>query len=269
MCRFLAYAGPPVFLDELLVRPSASLIAQASKAREAKTAVNADGCGVGWYGERSEPGLYRGVLPAWSDANLVSLCRQIRSRLFLAHVRAATFGEVATANCHPFAHGRHLFMHNGQVGGYERLRRRMDALIPDDLYAARKGTSDSEALFLAAVGQGLDRDPVGAIARTLRDIVALARDAGEADEPLRFAAVHTDGETLHAYRWASDGNPPSLYCREEGEGIVVASEPCDEGSGFWTPVPSGTLLTVERRSGARLRMFDPLAEEAERRVRAA
>jgi predicted glutamine amidotransferase len=268
MCRFLAYAGPPVFIDALLVRPRASLIAQASSAREAKTAVNADGCGVGWYGELPEPGLYRGVLPAWSDANLVSLCRQIRSRLFLAHVRAATFGEVATANCHPFAHGRHLFMHNGQIGGYERLRRRVDALIPDDLYASRKGTSDSEAVFLAAVGQGLDHDPVGAVARALTEIAALARP-GEAREPLRFAAVHTDGETLYAYRWASDNQPPSLYCREEGEGIVIASEPCDESAGHWTPVPSGTLLTVERGGGARLRMFDPRREAAARRARAA
>ncbi|RYE84202.1 MAG: class II glutamine amidotransferase, partial [Hyphomicrobiales bacterium] len=134
MCRFLAYSGTPVFLDRLLVRPQASLISQSLAAREAKTVVNGDGCGVGWYGELPEPGLYRGILPAWSDSNLVSLCTQIKSRLFLAHVRAATSGEVSTANCHPFAVGRHLFMHNGQVGGYDRLRRRVDALIPDALY---------------------------------------------------------------------------------------------------------------------------------------
>ncbi|WP_152046423.1 class II glutamine amidotransferase [Aureimonas psammosilenae] len=255
MCRFLAYAGPPVFLEQLLVTPRASLIAQASAAREAKTAVNADGCGVGWYGEREEPGLYRGILPAWSDANLVSLCRQIRSRLFLAHVRAATSGEVSTANCHPFAQGRHLFMHNGQIGGYERLRRRVDALIPDALYPSRKGTSDSEAIFLAALGQGLERDPVGAMTQTLTQIVA-AMSPADTGEPLRFAAVHTDGETLYAYRWASDGQPPSLYCREEGEGLVIASEPCDENSGRWAPVPSGGLLTVRGNGEVSLRMLE-------------
>ena len=31
------------------------------------TAVNADGFGLAWYGERPEPGLYRDVMPAWSD----------------------------------------------------------------------------------------------------------------------------------------------------------------------------------------------------------
>jgi len=203
--------------------------------------VNGDGCGVGWYGELPEPGLYRGILPAWSDSNLVSLCTQIRSRLFLAHVRAATSGEVSTANCHPFAVGRHLFMHNGQVGGYDRLRRRVDALIPDALYPLRKGTSDSEAIFLAAMGRGLDADPIGAITSVLSDIVATV---GDTEAPLRFAAVHTDGETLYAYRWASDGKPPSLYWRSEGDGLVIASEPCDENAGVWGLVPSGSVLAV-------------------------
>ncbi|MBC8129783.1 MAG: class II glutamine amidotransferase [Rhizobiaceae bacterium] len=252
MCRFLAYSGAPVFLDHLLIRPRTSLISQSLSAREAKTVVNGDGCGVGWYGEIEEPGLYRGILPAWSDANLASLCRQIRSRLFLAHVRSATSGEVSTANCHPFAVGRHLFMHNGQVGGYDTLRRRVDALIPDALYPLRKGTSDSEAIFLAAMGRGLDTDPVSAIAGTLADIVAVTGTGPGADNPLRFAAVHTDGETLYAYRWASDGKPPSLYWRTEGDGIVIASEPCDENAGVWGSVPPGTVLAVGPGRSARL-----------------
>lgn len=251
MCRFLAYTGTPVFLDALLVRPQASLISQSLAAREAKTVVNGDGCGLGWYGERAEPGLYRGVQPAWSDANLVSLCRQIRSRLFLAHVRAATSGGVSAANCHPFAHGRHLFMHNGQIGGYHRLRRRIEAMIPDALYPFRHGTSDSEAIFLAALGRGLDVDPVGAVTETLALIREETGRTGP-PEPLRFAAVHTDGETLFAYRWASDDRPPSLYWRAEGDGIVIASEPCDATGTAWGEVPSGSVLSVGPGRGARL-----------------
>ena len=87
MCRFLAYSGHPIFLDTLLIEPDASLVRQSHAAREAKTVVNGDGCGVGWYGSRPEPGLYRGILPAWSDANLASLCHQVEAGLFLAHVR--------------------------------------------------------------------------------------------------------------------------------------------------------------------------------------
>ena len=100
-----------------------------------------------------EPGIYREVRPAWSDENLRSLCDQVRSGLFFAHVRASTGTATTRANCHPFAHGRYLFMHNGQIGGYARIKRRLEALIPDELYERRLGTTDSEAIFLAAPRQ--------------------------------------------------------------------------------------------------------------------
>ena len=243
MCRFLAYLGAPVFLESLLVAPKASLIAQSLSAREAKTIVNADGCGIGWYGDLDEPGVYHGVLPAWSDHNMASLCRQLQSRMFTAHVRSATSGEVAAANCHPFAYGRHLFMHNGQIGDYERIRRRVDALIPDALYPCRGGSSDSEVIFLAAAGRGLEADSAGAIAATLGDIVQIMREAS-VSKPLRFAAIHADGQRLHCYHWSSDARAPSLYWRREASGQVVASEPFDDGPG-WTLVPASTVLTLD------------------------
>ncbi len=48
MCRFIAYAGGPLRLEELLIQPPTSLIAQALNDREATTVVNADGSGLGW-----------------------------------------------------------------------------------------------------------------------------------------------------------------------------------------------------------------------------
>ncbi len=263
MCRFLAYLGAPTFLDRLLVEPPASLVAQSLAAREAKTVVNADGCGIGWYGERNEPGIYHGVLPAWSDGNLSSLCRQIRSGLFLAHVRSATSGDVSPSNCHPFASGRHLFMHNGQIGGYERIRRRVDALIPDDLYGQRRGNGDSEVIFLAALARGLADDPAGAMAATLAEILAIMRAAG-IDRPLRFAAVHADGSRLRCFRWASDGRSPTLYWRREVTGRVVASEPFDAGAG-WTAIPHGSVLTLGPDGEERGEAFGPDATDTARR----
>ncbi len=255
MCRLLAYVGAPVFPEELLVRPPASLVAQSLAAREAKTVVNADGCGLGWYGERPEPGTYHGILPAWSDANLLSLCRQLRSGLFMAHVRSATAGEVTAGNCHPFAHGRHLFAHNGQVGGWEQVRRRVEALIPDALYPHRRGTGDSEALFLAALGRGLAEDPATALAATLAEALALMRAAG-VRAALRCACVHADGEALRCVRWSSDGRDPTLYWRPERDGWVVASEPCD-GHDRWTAVPPGAVLTLRRDAAPALDAFAP------------
>lgn len=247
MCRFLAYSGDPIFLDTLLIAPEASLVSQSHSAREAKTDVNGDGCGVGWYGARPEPGLYRGILPAWSDANLASLCHQVEAGLFLAHVRSATSGEVSMANCHPFVSGRHLFMHNGQIGGYDAVRRAVEAQIPDDLYGLRRGNSDSEAMFLAALGHGLAHDPAGAIAAMLRTCLRI-QNANSIIQPLRFTAILADGQELHAFRWASDGRPPSLYWRQLQTGIAVASEPFGEGGHHWRTVPPNTHLLI--RHGA-------------------
>ena len=247
MCRFLAYGGEPIFLGDLVCAPSHSLVAQSLHCDEGKTRTNGDGFGLGWYGERPEPGLYREIRPAWSDENLRSLCAQVRSGLFLAHVRAATGTATTRANCHPFAVGRHLFMHNGQVGGYAAVRRRVEELIPDALYAHRLGTGDTEAIFLAALADGLEADAPAAMARTLSRIRAITRAAG-VREPLRFAAVHTDGETLRGFRWASDGRPPSLYWRDTGAGLVVASEPFDARERGWHAVPPGSVLVA--RAGA-------------------
>jgi len=105
-CRFLAYLGEPIRLADLVCAPAHSLIHQSMRADEGKTPTNGDGFGLGWYAERPEPGLYREGRPAWSNENLRSLCEQVRSRLFFAHVRASTGTATTRANCHPFGHAR-------------------------------------------------------------------------------------------------------------------------------------------------------------------
>ncbi len=249
MCRFLAYSGQPVFLEEFVSSPCHSLIHQSQHATEAKTGTNGDGFGLGWYGDRPEPGLYREIRPAWSDENLLSIARQVRSPLFFAHVRAATGTASTRANCHPFAHGRWMFMHNGQIGGYGAVKRRLEALIPDALYGARTGSTDSEALFLIALGRiEAGEEPVAAMAWTLREAVSLMR-AANVREPLRFAATLSDGEAIHAFRWSTDAKPPTLYtcsgssCAADSH-VVVASEPLDDRRECWRAVAPNSAVTV-------------------------
>ena len=146
-------------------------------------------------------------------------------------------------------------MHNGQIASYEQLRRRVDALIPDGLYHLRRGTSDSEAIFLAALGRGLDVDPAAAMAETLGAVMAATNGA----VAVRFAAVHTDGTRLSAVRWASDDEPPSLYYRSTGTGVVVASEPCGPVGEDWRIVPPGAVLTAGRDGAMRLSSFEVTA----------
>ena len=245
MCRWVAYQGEPVFLEEFVSRPCQSLVAQSRHCREAKTEVNADGFGLGWYGERARPGTFRDIRPAWSDENLLSLAHQIKSRLFFAHVRASTGTATTRANCHPFTHGAWLFMHNGQIGGYDRIRRRVDTAIPDELFTHRAGTTDSEAIFLLMLAFSLERDPVGATRQALSFVEAEMRRAN-IGEPLRFTSTFTDGRMLYAVRYASDLQPPTLYTRVADEvcGTLVVSEPLDHGQAGWTAVPRQSFVTV-------------------------
>jgi glutamine amidotransferase len=255
MCRFLAYRGEPVFMEDLVCAPCHSLIHQSLHAEETKTGTNGDGFGIGWYAARTEPGVYRELRPAWSDENLRSICSQIRAGLFFAHVRAATGTATTRANCHPFTHGRWMFMHNGQIGGYQRVRRQLENLIPDDLYLSRSGTTDSEAIFLAAMADGLEHDPVGAMARTLRRVSGFMAEAGIA-EALRFTAALTDGRDLFAFRWASDTRPATLYWREQAGSLIVVSEPLDGGREGWEALPKSCAVIAKAGQAVSLTCMD-------------
>lgn len=243
MCRFAAYLGEPIFLEEVVSQPRHSLLKQSLRAEEAKTSTNGDGFGLGWYCEKPEPALYREVMPAWSDDNLSSLCATVRSGLFFAHVRAATGTPITRHNCHPFRHGRHLFMHNGQIGGYSLLRRRLEAMVPDELYPWRKGSTDSELMFLLAVAH-LERgaDPLEAVKTAFQEVSVVAAQAG-VKSPIRFSAALADGDNLYAFRLSSDDHPPTLYLRQTDTGSVLASEPLDDDT-RWTLLPAGATIKL-------------------------
>ena len=259
MCRWLAYAGVSIFLDELLIKPENSLVRQSLSAKMAHLPTQGDGFGLGWYGDRGIPGLYRDVMPAWNDANLRELAEQTQAHLFLAHVRASTGAPPARINCHPFRVGSWLFMHNGQIGGYESMRRDLDMRITPDLYRERRGGTDSEAMFLLALGHGLAEDPVGAMRRTVAEIEAVMVEHGATD-PLRMSVAASDGRRLFAFRYSSDHLSPSLFFGTgerfydprhgfrpvPGDGsVLVLSEPLDATEDWWREVPEDFVLIAE------------------------
>lgn len=254
MCRFLAYLGEPILLEDLVCKPRHSLVRQSLRAVEAKTVTNGDGFGVGWYGERPSPGVYREVMPAWSDQNLLALCANVRSRLFFAHVRAATGGGISRQNCHPFQYGPYLFIHNGQIGGFSQVRRAMEAWLPDPLYDHRSGGTDSELLFLLIVARiqaGLS--PTEAVRSVLGDTVALMTSKG-IEAPLRFAAALADGEHVWAFRWASDNAPPTLYLKAQRGGWAVASEPLGDDADAWSLIEPRQVVHLHAGHQDRLAM---------------
>lgn len=257
MCRWAAYTGQKIFLEDIVSRPGHSLIHQSHCATQCSTAINADGFGIAWYGDRPEPGLYRDIYPAWSDPNLRSITAQVKSSLFLAHVRASTGTATSRNNCHPFVVGRWSFMHNGQIGGYEAFRRDADMMIPEDLYPHRKGATDSEALFLVAIAEGLDHDPQGALERAAARMIALSEAKGQGPH-LRLTCCFSDGETLFAVRYASDDKAPTLWHRwsETRGGRAVVSEPLEADEGDWEAIPPGSFCLF-RGSEVEIRSFVP------------
>jgi len=257
MCRWAAYLGEPIFLEDIITVPEHSLIAQSVEATECKTATNGDGFGIAWYGERDEPGLFRDVYPAWSDPNLLAISHHVKSRLFLSHVRASTGSCISRNNCHPFAAQSWTFMHNGQVGGFESFRKAADMSIADDLYGFRKGSTDSEVLFLLALGYGLYRDPKGAMERAVGHLLSLSKESGVTPH-MRLSAAFSDGKTLFAARYSSDHIAPSVYYRysETRRGWAVVSEPLETDESGWTALEPGQLLQIDE-VGAEVMPFNP------------
>lgn len=236
MCRLAAYSGPAIPLERIIVAPCHSLLEQSQGATEAKLAVNGDGFGIAWYGNNEQPGLYRDVLPAWSDGNLPSLCRMIESKLFLAHVRASTAGETSRVNCHPFTYKNWSFMHNGQIAGFEKIRRKLETTLPDNLYDLRRGTTDSELIFLLLLANGLETAPKAAC-ETVIDLVKSHQ--ASISKPNRLAFVFSDGDRLFALRHSCDEDSPSLYASNslDSGGRAIASEPLDNLESNWSCIP--------------------------------
>jgi predicted glutamine amidotransferase len=250
MCRWIAYRGVTTALEHYVTEPSHSLISQSIQALESTAGTNGDGFGLGWYGNHPEPGLYREVRPAWSDENLRYLCRHLQSHLYFAHVRAATGTPITRQNCHPFACGKWMFMHNGFIGSWSRLRRQVEGLIPDELYPARIGTTDSEAVFLAILGAGMD-DPVASAEAVLARLTAMVNVTAPPDR-LRFTAALSNGRDLYAFRYAVNDRANTLYYRESDAGIVIVSEPLDRDHKNWIVVPENSVVVACAGERARI-----------------
>jgi glutamine amidotransferase len=242
MCRWIAYRGETTALEHYVTEPSHSLISQSIQALESTASTNGDGFGLGWYGTHPEPGLYREVRPAWSDENLRYLCRHLQSHLFFARVRAATGTPITRPNCHPFACGKWMFMHNGFIGSWSRLRRRVEGLISDALYPARIGTTDSEAVFLAMLGAGIEQ-PVAAAETVLTQLTEFMNETTPGDR-LRFTAALSNGRDLYAFRYAVNDRANTLYYRETDTGIVIVSEPLDRDHKTWVAVPESSVVVA-------------------------
>ena len=263
MCRWLAYSGSPVLIEELLYKPEHSLIDQSRHARMGVDTTNGDGFGLGWYAPHTEtPAVFHSIEPAWNDRNLREVAGHVYSPLFLAHIRASTGTAVQQTNCHPFRHGDWLWVHNGLVRDFHLIKRDLALAVDESLYPDIEGSADSEMLFYLALTFGLEEDPPGAVER----MVGFVEDVGHrhgTEHPIQMTIGTSDGKSLWAFRYSSEGKSRSLFFSTDigtvrelypdrqrlqevsDETRIVVSEPLVDLLGAWNEVPESSYGVVQ------------------------
>ncbi|KAF2415135.1 class II glutamine amidotransferase [Microbacterium sp. B35-04] len=269
MCRWLAYTGEPLQPAALILDAQHSVVAMAQNSPLGAQTVNGDGFGFGWYpventdvsGPR-HPSVFRSIEPAWNDQNLREISRAVVSPLFFAHVRAAAGPPIQQTNCHPFRHDNWLFMHNGGISQFGLIKRDLALAVDPSLYPLMQGTTDSEVLFHLALTFGLADDPIGAVGAAIRRVEEPGHAAG-VQFPMQGTLAVSDGETLWAFRYSSQGRSRSLFHSADVPTIrgmypdadrlslfgdhaqVVVSEPLNDLPGVFLEVPESTVAVLD------------------------
>jgi predicted glutamine amidotransferase len=263
MCRWMAWLGQPVLIEELLFNTEHGIVDQSLHARMGAEPTNGDGFGLGWYGSGEGPAVYRSISPAWSDSNLRELAAHTESPLFLTHVRAAIGSPVQETNCHPFRRGQWLFVHNGYIADFHVVRRDLMLAIEPAQFADVEGSTDTEVVFHLALTLGLENHPVDALERTVAVIESAAEARGVKGAVQATFGV-SDGESLWAVRYSTAGRARSLFASADVETVrrlhpdnprferlgaddrLIVSEPFSDLPGVWREIPEATAVTVHR-----------------------
>jgi glutamine amidotransferase len=230
MCRWLAYSGSPLLLEELLLKPAHSLIDQSLHSKLGATTTNGDGFGLGWYGAEETPGIFHSTDPAWNNHNLRELAQHLTSRLVFAHIRASTGTAVQRTNCHPFRYGRWLWMHNGAI---------------------RDSAVERAVGLIEATGHahGVKHPIIMTVATTDGNTLWSFRYSSERNSRSLFYS--TDVETLRAQY----PDHPVLH-NLSAETRLVVSEPLGDLAGVWNELPEATCAIVQQGQDE-LRPFTP------------
>jgi predicted glutamine amidotransferase len=274
MCRWMAWFGQPVLIEELVFKTQHGIVDQSLHSKMGAETTNGDGFGLGWYGGGEGPGLYRSVAPAWSDENLREIAAHVESPLFFTHIRAAIGSPVQQTNCHPFRDGRWLFVHNGYLGEFHDVRRDLMLAIDPARFPNVHGSTDTEVVFYLALTYGLEEDPLGALEQTVGFIEETGRRRGLSGL-VQGTFGTSDGETLWAVRYASEGPARTLFASVDVDAIqklypdnarlarmgpedrLIVSEPVADLPGVWEEIPEGSAVTVRRGGVMEHRPFVP------------
>ena len=249
MCRFISYfSNEAIVLDELLEKPTNSLIKQSHAARDGKSGLNADGFGIAWYNFsiNQEPGIFKSTQPAWNDTNLKHIATHIKSPCFLAHVRAATVGDVNQNNCHPFVYDQYSLVHNGTIKNFHKYRRKLIDTIDENLFLEIQGNTDSEHFFFLIMHFIKHNHSLEiSLQKAIQWILAIQEDKNDI---IKLNITITNGNEIIATRFTSDNAAPlSLYYKsylngDEIKSLIISSEILDDQDHQWHEVPINSYI---------------------------
>ena len=273
MCRWLAYSGTPVLMEDLLYKPKNSLITQSLHSQMGAETTNGDGFGVGWYGTVRRPACSTAPSRRGTTATSASSPGTWSHRRARPHPRVDR-PPVQQTNCHPFRHDNWLFMHNGYIDGLRTVRRDLAMEVDPALFADIEGTTDTEMLFFLALTYGLSDDPPAAVARGGR-LRRGDRSTHGVEFPIQMTVVTTDGTSDVGLPLLQRGpvavalpqrrrldparpvprqrDPPAALRRAS----LVVSEPLGDLRGAWEEVPESPPSTAVARSWLPSRRSSP------------
>lgn len=225
MCRVLAYIGPEVPLENLLLKPQNGLINQTLDP-ERHPQLQLAGWGFGAWSEHllkpERPLLYHRPMAAFYDDNVDGMIASLQASTMLAHVRAADYNAkvvLADENCHPFSYRETpwIIAQNGDLPSWKLLQRELLRHCKDTYLEQMRGNTDTEFLYvllLSLLESDADEDVQRALEEMLRlivqamkdlDLVALTKLKMALVSPNRIIAVNFgsghQGETDPAGDW--------------------------------------------------------------------
>ena len=276
MCRWLAYSGSPVLIEDLLYRPIHSLIDQSLHSQLGAETTNGDGFGLGWYGAGETPAVFHSIEPAWNDRNLRELAAHVRTPIVFAHIRASSGSPVQQTNCHPFRHGNWLWMHNGVVREFSQVKRDLVFAVDPSLYPSIQGSTDSEVFFFLALTLGLEDDPPSAVETAVGLIEETGRRHG-VEHPIQMTVATTNGSQVWVFRYSSERDSRSLFFSNDVSTVrelypeieilqqvsdssrLVVSEPLRDLPGAWQEIPESSYGVAHGEGHDELKPFTPKA----------
>jgi glutamine amidotransferase len=204
-----------------------------------------DGTGLAHYvGHR--PILEKHPIAAHRDRKFVTEARQVRSHLFVAHVRHATQGRPCLHNTQPFTDNSLVFAHNGNIYGLENLPL---SLGPFD------GDTDSERYFALLCHHIREApDMLSAIRKAIRQILenctytSLNFILSDGDYIYAFRLPETEDLYVRRLAIEEDFRGLSSYgtrmeCSERCRAILFASEEIDLATS-WSKLEPGTIAVA-------------------------